>query len=206
MNVTNGSKLRCHQHRFSQNVIRVRRLLCSIFVRKTACQKYFFQKNAHIVNLKNPDLDLIRRIHPECGFYGFMIRFWIRISGFGFSPKNAPSVISRKCTLRIALKRGLLLTRPERVTSYNWGLPLSCKQVLSVPRKQNRASDLNRPRSSGVGKLLPCLKWEICLEVHSFSVNVHFQNWACRLNFKVALLYLYAVGYVFESRFSAGTI
>ena len=45
------------------------------------CQKYFFQilcrKNAQIVNLKNPDLDLIRRIHPECGFYGFMIRFWI---------------------------------------------------------------------------------------------------------------------------------
>ena len=28
-----------------------------------------------IVNLKNPDLDLIRRIHPECGFYGFTIRF-----------------------------------------------------------------------------------------------------------------------------------
>ena len=40
------------------------------------------------MNLKNPDLDLIRRIHPECGFYGFMIRFWIRKSGFGFSPKN----------------------------------------------------------------------------------------------------------------------
>ena len=35
------------------------------------------QKNAQIVNLKNWDLDLIRRIHPECGFYGFMIRFWI---------------------------------------------------------------------------------------------------------------------------------
>ena len=47
------------------------------------------------MNLKNPDLDLIRRIHPECGFYEFMIRFWIcpktlkirfwiRKSGFGF--------------------------------------------------------------------------------------------------------------------------
>ena len=42
------------------------------------------------MNLKDPDLDLIRRIHPECGFYGFMIRFWIRKSGFGFSPKNTP--------------------------------------------------------------------------------------------------------------------
>ena len=29
------------------------------------------------MNLKNPDLDLIGRIHPERGFYGFMIRFWI---------------------------------------------------------------------------------------------------------------------------------
>ena len=59
------------------------------------------QKNAQIVNLKNPDLDLIRRIHPECGFYEFMIRFWIcpktlkirfwiRKSVFGFSRKNAP--------------------------------------------------------------------------------------------------------------------
>ena len=42
------------------------------------------------MNLKNPDLHLIRRIHPECGFYGFMIRFWIQKSGFGFSPKNTP--------------------------------------------------------------------------------------------------------------------
>ena len=39
--------------------------------------KSFPKKNAEIVNLKNPDFDFIRRIHPECGFYGFMIRFWI---------------------------------------------------------------------------------------------------------------------------------
>ena len=43
------------------------------------------QLNAQIVNLKNPDLDLIRRIHPERGFYGFMISFWI-------CPKNAKYV------------------------------------------------------------------------------------------------------------------
>ena len=53
----------------------------TIFVRKTGCQKYFLQilsqKNAQIVNLKNPDLDLIRRINPECGLYGFMIWIWI---------------------------------------------------------------------------------------------------------------------------------
>ena len=59
--------------------------ICGVpyFCGKTACQKYFFQilsphqKNVQFVNLKNPDLDLIQRIHPECGFYGFMIRFWI---------------------------------------------------------------------------------------------------------------------------------
>ena len=38
-------------------------------------------------NLKNPDLDdIIRRIHPECGFYGFNIRFWI-------CPNNAKSFV-----------------------------------------------------------------------------------------------------------------
>ena len=37
------------------------------------------------MNLKNPALDLIRRIHPECGFYVFMIRFWT-------APKNSKSV------------------------------------------------------------------------------------------------------------------
>ena len=41
------------------------------------------------MNLKNPDLDLIRRIHPECGFYRFMIRFWI-------CPKNAKSVFGSR--------------------------------------------------------------------------------------------------------------
>ena len=45
----------------------------------------FPKKNGQIVNLKNLDLYLIRRIHPECGFYGFLIRFWI-------CPKNAKSV------------------------------------------------------------------------------------------------------------------
>ena len=85
-----GSNLiRRHQHRFRP----------FFFLRKTACQKYFFlilsQKNTQILNLKNPNLDLIRRIHPESVFYGSMIRFWtcpkklkicfwIRKSGFGF--------------------------------------------------------------------------------------------------------------------------
>ena len=86
----------------------LRHLLCTIFVRKTACRKYCFQilspqKNARIVNLKNPDLDFIRRIHQECGFYGLMIRFWIWKSAksvFGFGnpdlnfPKNTALTVS----------------------------------------------------------------------------------------------------------------
>ena len=54
------------------------------------------------MNLENSDLNLIRRIRPECGLYGFVIRFsicppktrkirfWIRKAGFGFPPKNTP--------------------------------------------------------------------------------------------------------------------
>ena len=30
-----------------------------------------FPKNALIVNLKNRDLDLTRKFHPESGYYGF---------------------------------------------------------------------------------------------------------------------------------------
>ena len=70
-----GSKLRHHQH-----VIHVRHILCTIFIRKTVGQKYFFQilspKNVQTVNLKNRDLYLIRGIHPKRGLSGFMIRAW----------------------------------------------------------------------------------------------------------------------------------
>ena len=105
------------------------------FFRKTACQiqEYFqfqipSQKSAQIVNLKNPDLDLIRRIHPECRFYGFMIRFWICLkkrkirfwiskSGFGFSPKNAPS----ESTFQELRRRGLrdICQKYEKITCYD---------------------------------------------------------------------------------------
>ena len=55
-----------------------------------------------MVNLKKPDLDLIRSILLECGgYFGFMIRFWIlpkkrkmhfwiQESVFGFSQKTHP--------------------------------------------------------------------------------------------------------------------
>ena len=56
------------------------------------------QKNAQIVNFKNRDLDLIRRIHLECGFYGFMIRFWIcpqKTRNPDSHPKLNPHMASR---------------------------------------------------------------------------------------------------------------
>ena len=58
IHVTNGSKLRRHQYRFSYNVINVQHLLSTIFVQKTTLSNPF-PKNAQIVNLKNPDLGLI---------------------------------------------------------------------------------------------------------------------------------------------------
>ena len=38
--------------------------------------RIFFINGKQPVNLRSPDLDFIRRIHPESGFYGFMIPFW----------------------------------------------------------------------------------------------------------------------------------
>ena len=62
------------------------------FSRKTACQKYvcqiFSQKTAQIVNLRNTDLDLIWRIHPECGF-------------FGSHPRHASRTRTRVSSLRL---------------------------------------------------------------------------------------------------------
>ena len=65
---------------------------------KIACQKYFFQilsqKNAEVVNLKNPDLDLIRSILLEYQVWispkKRKIRFWIQESFSGFPKKTHP--------------------------------------------------------------------------------------------------------------------
>ena len=62
------------------------------FSRKTACQNYvcqiFCQKTAQIVNRRNTDLDLIQRIHPECGF-------------FGSHPRHASRTRTRVSSLRL---------------------------------------------------------------------------------------------------------
>ena len=62
-------------------VMHLRHLLSTIFDRKTACNSFqilfALPTITQIEIFRNPDLDLIRRIHPESGFHGFMIRFWI---------------------------------------------------------------------------------------------------------------------------------
>ena len=52
----------------------------SFFFEKPLVKNTFFKtfpKKSSEREFKNPDLDLIRNIHPECGFYGFMIQIWI---------------------------------------------------------------------------------------------------------------------------------
>ena len=84
--------------------IHVRHLLCTIFVRKTACQKYFFQilyqkkrsadcesqKSGFGFDPKNPPRMWILWIHDS--FLNLpkkrKIHFWIRKSGFRFSQKT----------------------------------------------------------------------------------------------------------------------
>ena len=66
-------------------------ICCVAFLlEKPPVKKYFFKsfpkKTAQIVNLKNPDLDLIRRIYPECGF----MDWW---SVFEFAQKTQVSVL-----------------------------------------------------------------------------------------------------------------
>ena len=62
--------------------------------------KSFPKINApRIGNFKSPDLDLIRIIHPECGFYGFIIRFWIPKHGFRFSQKHTYSESNSAVTI-----------------------------------------------------------------------------------------------------------
>ena len=66
-------------------------ICCVPFFSKNRLSKILFKsfpKNAQIVNFKNPDMDLIRRIHPECGFYRFMIRF-----GFAQKTQNPLLVV-----------------------------------------------------------------------------------------------------------------
>ena len=57
------------------------------------------QKPAQIANLKNPDLDVIRRIHPECRFYGLTIR-WI------FPPKRTHIFIKKSYNVKRRRQQG----------------------------------------------------------------------------------------------------
>ena len=57
------------------------------------------KKPAQIANLKNPDLDVIRRIHPECRFYGLTIR-WI------FPPKRTHIFIKKSYNVKRRRQQG----------------------------------------------------------------------------------------------------
>ena len=78
------------------------------FFRKTACQKYFFQilsqKNAQIVNLENSDLNLIRRIHPQCG------HFWIRDPFFDLPKKTQNPFLDSEIRIWIFPKNAPLMS------------------------------------------------------------------------------------------------
>ena len=96
-NVPNGSKLRRLTNKGSVRVSYMYGICCAAFLFgkqlvKNTFFKSFPKKTAQIVNVKNTDLDLIRKILPGCGFYGFMIRF-------GFAPKNAKSVFENTCPI-----------------------------------------------------------------------------------------------------------
>ena len=84
-------------------------MLCTISVRETACQKYFFQilspQNAQTVNLKNLDLYLIRGIHPKRGLSGFMIRVWIPPP-----PPPAPPPLTKKTLKNPFLDKEIRIT------------------------------------------------------------------------------------------------
>ena len=48
------------------------------------------KKSAQIRNLKNPDLDLFRRIHPGCGFMNSKSVFGFRNPDLDFPQKKSP--------------------------------------------------------------------------------------------------------------------
>ena len=82
--VNNGSKLMRPHYMGSVRIhtctISVACDSFSFFFEKPLVKNTFFKtfpKKSSERGFKNPDLDLIRNIHPECGFYGFMIQIWI---------------------------------------------------------------------------------------------------------------------------------
>ena len=117
---------------------------------KTACQKYFFQtlpkKNAEVVSLKNPDIDLIRSILLEYGFWispkKRKIRFWIQESFFGFSQKNAPLVsFLLSVFLALSLHKTHLFSRKitNQILRLNYA-KLICKPVRSKNKRLCRVT------------------------------------------------------------------
>ena len=121
--------IRPHQHEVQTTFFFEKPLVKNTFF------KSFPKKNAQIVNLKNPDFDFIRRIHPECGFYGFMIRFWIcpqktQNPFLDFPEKTHPNIhassngVSKKSNCRLCR---VLTTLTTESALASW--KLDCKTV-----------------------------------------------------------------------------
>ena len=95
----------------------------SFFFEKLLVKNTFFKtfpKKSSEREFKNPDLDLIRNIHPECGFYGFMIQIWIFPKKTHPQPVlQGPVSLVRQLECKSIFLKVTLKKTPTRVT-FSW--------------------------------------------------------------------------------------
>ena len=95
----------------------------SFFFEKPLVKNTFFKtfpKKSSEREFKNPDLDLIRNIHPECGFYGFMIQIWIFPKKTHPQPVlQGPVSLVRQLECKSIFLKVTLRKTPTRVT-FSW--------------------------------------------------------------------------------------
>ena len=95
----------------------------SFFFEKPLVKNTFFKtfpKKSSEREFKNPDLDLIRNIHPECGFYGFMIQIWIFPKKTHPQPVlQGPVSLVRQLECKSIFLKVTLKKTPTRVT-FSW--------------------------------------------------------------------------------------
>ena len=137
--VTNGSKLiRPHCIGLVRMSYMYGIYCVQFFFRKSACQKYFFQ----ILSQKTLRLWMskirwlwIHEIHPECGFYGFVIRFWIcpknakSVFGFGNPDLDFPQKTHPKCRY-FYLSAHVVVELSSNIMRGNWGFRWWPKNAL----------------------------------------------------------------------------
>ena len=125
--VNNGSKLMRPHYMGSVRIhtctISVACDSFSFFFEKPLVKNTFFKtfpKKSSEREFKNPDLDLIRNIHPECGFYGFMIQIWIFPKKTHPQPVlQGPVSLVRQLECKSIFLKVTLKKTPTRVT-FSW--------------------------------------------------------------------------------------